>query len=103
MKGNGNMVSNAVTLSWFATQYWMGGTARGRRISGNPVTGEWTWISIGSMPGTSAFLAQFITAKGRAAGFCVIMPIRVPNAQQTIIPEMTQAMQGFLQAKFRML
>lgn len=100
MKGNGNLVSNAVTLSWFATQYWIGGDAKGRRISRSPRQGGWVWLATGSMPGSSAFLVQYKTSLGSVAAICVIMPIRVPNAQQTIIPEMNEALQRFLQTKF---
>lgn len=100
MAGNGNIVSNVATLSWFATQYWIGGdTLTGKRFTTTGVLPGYTWVMDGSMPGTMAVLAQYTTPGKRVAGICVLVNTRVPGGGY--LDEMNSAALALLQNKFK--
>ncbi len=102
MMGNGNIVSNVATLSWIATQYWIGGANAGKSFASTPsqVGATWIWIFDGSMPGTQAALVQYVAASGRVASMCVITNTRVPNGD-AFLNALNSAMQNVLIAKFQ--
>ena len=63
MAGNGNIVSNVATLSWIASQYWIGGSTVGKSFAASPPLPGYTWIFNGAMPGTLSVLVQYITPR----------------------------------------
>ncbi|KAF8065758.1 fimD [Scenedesmus sp. PABB004] len=103
MAGNGAVVSNAVTLSWFGTNYWVGGVDLvGKKLSAAPSKPgqEWSWIMDGSMPGTLAALVQYVNPQGRVASACIITNTRVPDSGD-FLDKINGAALTMLQTKFK--
>ena len=63
MAGNGNIVSNVATLSWIASQYWIGGSNVGKSFAKSPPVAGNVWIFNGAMPGTLSVLVQYVTPR----------------------------------------
>jgi len=75
MVGCADLVTNAITLSWFATQYYIGGDNLGKKFSAVPTTNT-VWIFDGSMPGTSSASVQYINSHGQVSAAACITNFR---------------------------
>ncbi|WIA44106.1 hypothetical protein OEZ86_010452 [Tetradesmus obliquus] len=96
MAGNGNLVTNVATLTWFGTQYWMVGPYNGIsfRRRAIPVEDDWQTGMAGSVPGSIAVLSQDIL-NGRAAAFAVIVNTR-PEGWETMVDKLFETSRDYL-------
>ncbi|WIA35932.1 hypothetical protein OEZ86_004311 [Tetradesmus obliquus] len=100
MSGNCDIATNVATLTWFATQYWLGGEHAGKKFSEQKPLAGFTWVMVGSMPGTTAVITQFITRRGRPASFCVIINTR-PGKSRSLLDKLNLATVEYLSYVFR--
>jgi len=100
MKGNGNIVSNAITWSWFATQYWINGPNIGKKFTSVPSSlgATWVWIFDGSMPGTSTVLIQYVNTNKQVSSICILMNQRNPSSN--LLNDLNTVSMNFLTNKF---
>ncbi|WIA44102.1 hypothetical protein OEZ86_010450 [Tetradesmus obliquus] len=100
MAGNGNIVTNVATLSWFGTQYWLlGETTAGQKFITLPAKKGAAWIMDGSMPGTIAVLTQWINQASRPACFAVIVNTR-PKLSDDFLNKLNAATLEYLTVVF---
>jgi len=101
MTGAGNVVTNAITWSWFATQYWIGSNNFGEKISVSPICSgcKAAWIFDGSMPGTNTVLVQFVNKYQQVSSICILMNTR-DRSDTNLLADLNTAGLNLLKNKF---
>lgn len=93
-----NFVTNVATLTWFATQYCIGGPDLGQPFP-VPVPNGLTWVFNGAYAGTSAVMVQFNTPGGHVSSICTTIPTR-PQLHGPVFASLTPASIALLQNKY---